>query len=311
MKTFGVVNNNLKIRLLSSSGGVFYCLAKQIIENGGVCYGAFMDDFGNVLHKRITSVSDIELLMGSKYVKSVIDSSIYSDLRKDVLDKKSILFTGTPCQIYAIYHYLQLKQLNIDNVFFVQVFCHGVPDPLYWKQYISNKAFHTPLSFRIKKPSWIKYSVNIGQRKEIYYRNPYMFLFLNNYILLESCFNCSFKGPNNYYDLAIGDFWGVQISYPQLYSKYGVSLVVMNDNIKGNYLLNVLKKDCKVVETDADVSLQYNPSFYQPPKKPIDLRAIQLLISNGYSFYKCQSYINKKRKNSFVYRLLRKVGVKK
>ena len=71
-----VANLNDNIRLSSSSGGVFYALAKEVIENGGVVFGAAFDEQFNVIHRSVERIEDIYLLQGSKYVQSVVGDCI-------------------------------------------------------------------------------------------------------------------------------------------------------------------------------------------------------------------------------------------
>ena len=77
---YAAYNNDEKIRLQSSSGGIFTAFAKKIIEQGGVVFGAkFADDF-SVIHGWTDSDDGLEEFCGSKYVQSVIGSS-YKDCK--------------------------------------------------------------------------------------------------------------------------------------------------------------------------------------------------------------------------------------
>ena len=62
---------NEDIRMISSSGGIFYELAKEILNRKkSLVYGAgFSNDF-EVKHIKIEKEEDIVLLMQSKYVQS-------------------------------------------------------------------------------------------------------------------------------------------------------------------------------------------------------------------------------------------------
>ena len=48
---YAVKNRNERIRLNSSSGGVFYSLGKYVIQKGGVVFGAAYDDKWEVRHQ--------------------------------------------------------------------------------------------------------------------------------------------------------------------------------------------------------------------------------------------------------------------
>lgn len=59
----------------SASGGAFQMLALSVLENGGVCYGAeglYVDGNYSVQHTRIDSKEDLERILNSKYVPSMI-----------------------------------------------------------------------------------------------------------------------------------------------------------------------------------------------------------------------------------------------
>ena len=87
------------VRLMSASGGFFSALAKIVIENGGVAYGANLAFIGGepiVRHIRIDSCDRIKLISGSLYVESNIHDALCSILA-DLNDGKKVLFCGTSC----------------------------------------------------------------------------------------------------------------------------------------------------------------------------------------------------------------------
>ena len=49
------------IRETSSSGGVFYTLARDIIGRGGVVFGAAFDEQFNVVHRSVSKVEEIAI----------------------------------------------------------------------------------------------------------------------------------------------------------------------------------------------------------------------------------------------------------
>ena len=69
----------------------------------------------------ITSISDLPKLMGSKYVRAN-NRNTFKEC-KDFLDAgKQVLYSGLPCQILALKHFLK-KDYN--NLFTVSVACYG------------------------------------------------------------------------------------------------------------------------------------------------------------------------------------------
>lgn len=70
---FAAQRTNQQDIMQSSSGGAFVALAKIILEQGGVVYGAAYDNRPHVKHIRIDNTMDIVKLMGSKFVQSDIN----------------------------------------------------------------------------------------------------------------------------------------------------------------------------------------------------------------------------------------------
>ena len=94
-------DENKQERKAATSGGVFTCLAKNIISNGGVVYGAVYDFDMRVIHERICSLDEANRSRGSKYVQS--DTlHIYKKVENDIKKGMKVLFSGTPCQIAAL-----------------------------------------------------------------------------------------------------------------------------------------------------------------------------------------------------------------
>ena len=72
MKTtiYSAINKNTGIREKSSSGAVFYELARWVIEQGGVVFGAKFNNQWNVVHGHTETLGGISDFLGSKYVQS-------------------------------------------------------------------------------------------------------------------------------------------------------------------------------------------------------------------------------------------------
>lgn len=75
ISVLGAVNKNKEVQKKSSSGGVFYSLARNVLKKGGVVFGALYDENLEVVHSFIEKESDIVKMQGSKYVQSDMQSS--------------------------------------------------------------------------------------------------------------------------------------------------------------------------------------------------------------------------------------------
>lgn len=255
--SFAVKANNEKTRQKSSSGGVFPLLAEHIINDcGGVVFGAAYvpDQHMKVAHIRIDSTVDINLLQGSKYVQSDV-CNVYKMVEEDLRNDKSVLFSGTPCQISACKEYLRQKKVNTNNFITVDFVCHGVPSPKLWKEYIDilekkTKKKVIDFDFRYKDENCVWGEINTCAKYEddIEVNTPLVRAFINMYfsnvITRTSCTNCPYASIFRQSDFTLADCWGIEKIIPQFADKLGVSLVLVNtetaikifESIRGNMI---------------------------------------------------------------------------
>lgn len=254
------------IRKNSSSGGIFSLLAGYIIKNNGVVFGASSTAEGKVKHISISKLKDISKLRGSKYVQSDVRTS-YQEVKKYLKDGKKVLFTGTPCQIKALKTYLGYDDVNL---FCVDVICHGVSSPVLYEKYLSeleekHQSKIKSFDFRNKSQGWVNFSVKIcfenGEVIEESLRdNIYMKAFLKNLNLRESCFQCNSNNFRSNSDMTIGDYWGVDILYPNhehFSDDLGTSLIMVHSQ-KGSLLFEKIKTEMYYMNADIEKTIPYN-----------------------------------------------------
>lgn len=135
LSVYAATNPDEKIRMLSSSGGLFSMLAEKTIENGGVVFGACWNDEWEVVHDYTETVLGIAKFRGSKYVQSRIGDS-YRIVEKFLKDGREVLFSGTPCQVAGLKKYLCKVY---ENLFLVDFICHGVPSPGVFRTYLQDE----------------------------------------------------------------------------------------------------------------------------------------------------------------------------
>lgn len=92
---------NETIRKDSSSGGVFTAIAADVLNKGGVVFGARYDERYEVCHSYVEMVDQLALFRGSKYMQSRIGNS-YLKAEQFLKQGREVLFTGTPCQIAGL-----------------------------------------------------------------------------------------------------------------------------------------------------------------------------------------------------------------
>ncbi len=265
-------SNDEDAKKTSSSGGIFDLIAKNILKDHGIVVGAAFNDKMELKHTAIEKIEDLEKLKGSKYLQSELDN-IFSYI-KEKINSRKVLFVGTPCQVAGLHAFLKK---DYDNLVCVDLFCHGVPSTKLFTKYIKelekdNNSKVINYNFRDKKTGWDSYSntCRLKNNKEISQLqkdNNYMKLFLSDIALRESCYNCNFKLGNKYSDITLGDFWGVQKYYPEMYNKQGVSAIIVNTE-KGQKVFEDISNDLSYKECKLENIVSGNPSLAISGKTP-------------------------------------------
>ena len=307
-KTFGVININESIRMDSSSGGVFTLLAEYVISQGGVVFGAKFDNDFSVIHSKTETIEGISEFRGSKYVQSKIGNS-YKNVKSFLEEGKTVLFTGTPCQIGGLKSFLSEEY---ENLICIDIICHGVPSPKVWQKYvlfrekIAESKTET-IIFRNKNKGWKNYSIqfsfaNKTEYCEVFNRDLFMQAFLKNLCLRKSCYCCDFKTINRISDLTIADFWGVQNILPEMFDDKGTSLVLVQSQ-KGQDIFDKIKTYTTFMEVDCEKSLQFNSAAYRSCVEPYNRDKFIKNIDK----LPFDQLVKKYSKVSLIQRLLRRI----
>lgn len=273
-KCFGVIANDEEVRKMSSSGGVFYCLAEKWLNDGGVVFGVHMNDgLNNASFFEVDKTSSLSEIIGSKYIQANTDF-VFRRVKSLLDDGKKVLFSGVPCQISGLKNYLSKKY---SNLVCVDVICHGVPSPKLWRRYLSyldNKYGHVfRVEFRYKRYSWEDFGILATNNKhkllfESKDFNPYLQMFLNDICLRESCYHCCFKGLERDSDITLGDFWGSKDYVPQLSDGKGTSIVLINSK-SGEKIFGDIAPYVKFEQVDyQDVFAKHNRALFDSASRP-------------------------------------------
>lgn len=285
-KAYAAYNNDEKIRLDSSSGGIFDILANYIIEKNGVVFGAAFDKDFNVKHIAVDNKKDICKLRKSKYVQSDTNSTF--EIAKKILNEgRMVYFSGTPCQIEGLKAYLDK---DYDKLITQDLICHGVPSPKVWREYLKNKSNNIQeINFRSKeKSSWDDYQLKIVYNNKEEYenhdQNAFMKLFLNDLILRDSCYNCKFKKENRVSDFTLADFWGIDRINKEMNDHKGISLLIVN-SAKAKKILEEIKDRIIIKEVEFEDAIKGNKSINTSANKSEMVDYITELIKDE-KFYK-------------------------
>ncbi len=266
-------NKSDEERKKSSSGGVFLLLAKRVLQENGVVYGAAFDEKNIVRHIRATTLDSVERCCQSKYVQSdAVDSFQWAF--HDVAEGKTVLFVGTPCQISAFRTALKLHHLNEDNVLLVDFVCHGTPSPRVFNDYLSmieeKYSGHIKrFSFRDKSQGWRGngYKVEFTNGKSVvngFYLRGYNKLFPLS--TNDACFDCLYSKPERVSDITLGDFWGIEsTSICEFEDELGVSMVMANTK-KGKRWITYIDGEMEYMMANVDFCKGNTPLFHAPRK---------------------------------------------
>ena len=257
----------------SSSGAVFPVLAAEIIQRGGIVFGAAFDKNFDVIHTAAETLSELTALCSSKYVQSRIPADCYSQVKKALSDGRWVYFSGMPCQVAALKNYLGKEYATLITQ---DTACHSVPSPMVWKDYVAalekqHSGKLTSFSFRNKVNGWEGYYIrakfdNSKEFRQPAAENPYQRGFIKGLYSRSSCFSCRFKGIERCSDITLADYWGVKGIQPEAYNPQGTSLILLHSD-KGRALLESYKDKLQIT-TAADSTFTFNPAVLTPIPKP-------------------------------------------
>ncbi len=207
-KAYIVQNRDRDVLFKSTSGGFFSAIAKYVISENGVVYGAAFNENFEVFHIGVDSINGVERLRKSKYVQSNMNF-VFQEISEKLSKGTLVCFSGTPCQNSALALYLGKKP---DNLLLVDFVCHGVASPLVWNNYLEkmNKSAIKSVYFRDKAKGY-----HYGQLK-LNYNNgndycagteydPMLRAYFSNNCIRPSCYSCMFKGEDRVSDFTMWD----------------------------------------------------------------------------------------------------------
>lgn len=296
----------------SSSGGVFPALAKSVIDEGGVVFGAVMESDLVVGHAEAETMAEVERMRGSKYVQSDPYSSFW-DTKEYLKAGRKVLFTGTPCQVAGLRSFLGGDHeclLTVDTA------CHGVPSPGLWEMYVNalksrTQKNITSVDFRDKSRGWRHYGFTCnGTDQEPVYAvkaadDPYVALFMQDMTLRPSCYGCKFRCGGSGSDLTLADLWSVAGVAPSLNDDKGVSGVLVNTE-KGREALSSIKAET-MLEISVGAVKAENGGFASvvaiPEKRQEFFEGLGVAKVDVYAHMK--KYVVRKPLSTRIYRALR------
>jgi hypothetical protein len=306
---------------------LFPAIAKYIIDQkkGYVC-GCVLEDV-QAVHMVSNQWSDVLRMQDSKYVQSKM-GGCYRRIAELLKQNSWVLFTGTSCEVAGLMKFLTLKGINTDNLFTVDFFCHGVPSPMVWRDYLNfyEKEMHrkpTGYRFRGKKYGWrktdhlhtVKY-IKRGVEKEdnFSYVGSHMWdaIFYSDICLRPGCYECPYTTYLKPSDITMGDFWGIEDCLPEFDDGKGCSLLIARSRKAQNVLSQIDYLTVEEVPLDTVIKKQLNA--FKPTvrhEKREEFWRDYLAHNFSYLARKYFCYKVSRRVRSYMNRMLFEAGLRK
>lgn len=272
-KVYAAYSKNSIERIKSSSGGIFALIAHYFLSDNGIVYGVAMDNsYKKAEFIRVQEEKELNKIIGSKYVQACLGNT-FKEVKTDLDNKKKVLFTGTGCQVNGLKFFLG-KEYN--NLYCIDVVCHGVSSPKFWKIYVNNvekkeKAKLKAINFRCKKNGWKEFGMKETFENNIEcfiprHKDMYMKMFLNNLSLRPSCYDCTAKSLKCS-DLSMADFWGIENIDYSFNDDKGISMIILRTK-KGVELWDEIKENILYKNVGYDNVIKYNSAEFKSVSKP-------------------------------------------
>lgn len=212
---FAVANKDEAVRASSTSGGAFDALVKATLAKGGLVVGARYDKDMQVLHSMADTEKESSLFYGSKYVQSnLIHEDVFRKTEEALKLGRTVLFSGTPCQVQGLRVFLGKEYSNLLTVDFI---CRAVPSPRIWNEYLyymesKYKSKVQKVTFRNKTYGYHSGTMKIVfDNGKVYYgsgRVDYMHkAYFSDLISRPSCYDCAFRHVERSSDFTLFDCW--------------------------------------------------------------------------------------------------------
>ena len=248
-ESFVVQQKDAEVLRRSTSGGFFTAISKWAIAQGGVVFGAAFGEDMELRHTFAETLEDCEKFCGSKYVQSLI-GDCYKKAKNFLAQGRVVVFSGTPCQIAGLYHFLRGRKY--EGLVTVDLVCRGTTNPLLLRKYL---AYHSSLvgSKVVNYRSRDKYygynystaSIWFADKTKEYHKGMEMDmmlrLYFKNICSRPSCYQCHFKTINRVSDITIFDCWDAPSVSPDFSAKGATNVFIHTEH--GQEVFDKIKSD--------------------------------------------------------------------
>ncbi len=270
-KVFAAWSLNEKIRVESTSGGVFSELALNALKKNSYLCGAQYGKDHHIEHCVVNTEEGLNKIRQSKYAQSDVGDN-YKRVKELLQDGQKVLFCGTPCECAGLINFLGRKYDNLTIVDFV---CRGSNSPKVYEKflkYLENK-YQSKISrvwFKNKTYGWNRFSTKVEfENGQDYLEDRFNDIYIVGYIrynlyMRPSCANCQYKEFPRVSDITLADFWGVKLKDQEKNIENGTSLVMIN-SAHGEEIFEEIKENLFYEEKTLKDTLEGNPSILTSP----------------------------------------------
>lgn len=246
-------SSNEEERRTSASGGIAAEIYKWALEDGRNIAGAVQNEDFSVNLQLSDKVEIITKFKNSKYVFSSA-YTLFPQIKMALNSGKRVVVIGLPCQIAAIRKIFR----DNDNLFLVDVVCHGTTPLDYLIQHIHTLEekygkIAARMSFRDPEALTYTYTFTLYDtdnnrfcERTIQDGDAYQVGYHGKITYRENCYHCHFARSLRMGDLTIADYHGLGLCEPCSFSCNNVSLILVNSD-KGAALLDKLQKNKRIV----------------------------------------------------------------
>lgn len=228
-----------------ASGGTCTAISQYVIMNGGVVFGVrYQDDFIKSEYSKADKMEELDAFMTSKYVQST-KKLIYAEVKEELMAGRLVAFIGCPCDVSALYLYLEKEYKNLVTV---ELVCMGVTSYKVAEAYIKPRVEKWGklrlFNSKGKKYGWFVPCLEESYQKGKHMSNSYYgtyYGYAYTKFQRPSCAQCQYRGDFGRGDIRTGDFWGIKQS-DVFFNPRGVSCIFSRTE-KGNEILQELKNN--------------------------------------------------------------------
>lgn len=248
---------------ISASGGAATALAEIIIKQGGCVFGSsYSSDYKKAEYVKVENLNKLDLIKSSKYIET-IKGNVFSEVKKELVSGRIVLFTGLPCDIGGLKGFLQK---NYDNLYTCELICHGPTSQKVQEDFIDKlskkyKSKVTYFSCRYKKENTEAPYIRVEFENNKFYQKPLWDTEYGHAFAVysrRSCYHCTFKGDNRVADISVGDSWKARKNFG---NQMGVSVIYVHTD-KGLELIEQLE-DFELELLDYESVKDDNPAIWK------------------------------------------------